>query len=412
MPNNSAPPLRRRLYVLLITPMFPPITVGGGGMHVFYLALALGRRRGVRVHVFAPGEQLPGGDAHWFFRSPRTSVHRTDFTSGPGNVPCHLAIERCLSVYARVKAEPGYDAYGCSVIHGQHFAGVFVGLHLQSRFGDPLIATLHKTPIGRGAGNTVLDRDATYAHLDWLVKGPTNAFIAGSDFFSTELTRLGAGTRTTPILHGVPSEWLRARANRLSPRKAKREVLKIDEGDKFVVCPVRQDDRKLTAELIEAAKILKTEMRDTRLRFLITAADREELIKSVREAGVEDDFLLLQEPIPIEYFYSVLKAGAVCVVPTTREGLGLSVLEALAVETPVVATDAEGIREIITNEESGCLYAQGQPRHLAYYVERLIRDKEFRKRLIENGSRVVAERFSDTAMAERTEELYRSLLPS
>lgn len=85
MQEDKPVTVRRRLQVFLITPMFPP-GPGGGGMHVFYLAKALGEKKGIRVHLFAPGEPLPGGDKRWL-RSKRIFVHRTDFSSEPTSVP-------------------------------------------------------------------------------------------------------------------------------------------------------------------------------------------------------------------------------------------------------------------------------------------------------------------------------------
>jgi len=373
-------------------------------MHVFYLAKALGERKGIRVHLFAPGEQLPGGDMRWFSRK-RVAVHRTDFSSEPTKVSYSEVIDKCLDVYSRVTSRKGFDVYECSAIHGQHFAGLFVGLHLKKRFNAPLVVTLHKTPIGGGLGQTISDRDSTYAHLSLISEWRVDAFVAGSKFFSVELKNHGLSEKTVPINHGVPVQWIRSRADGAGARKA-RDYLGIGMGDDLITCPIRFDRRKNPEDLIWAAGKIQKELPNRRLKVLITGGDTNKLMKLAVDAELKDSLILKE--LPFDWLYPVLRAADICVVPTKREGLGLSVLEAMALQKPVVATDVEGIREVITNEVSGCLYADGQPEHLAFYLRRLLLDDRFRRKITEGGTTVVTEKFSHDLMADHHENLYRS----
>jgi len=392
----------------MVAPMFPP-QAGGAATHAFYLAQALGELKGVRVDVVAPGEQLHGGDRYWL-PSRRIQVHRTEFSAEPSKPPFRKAIKTCLSIYQRIAADPGFARHGCGVVHGQHFAGAFIAMHLKHTFNIPCIATIHKTPIGRGLSRTVWETDPTYAHFSYVASWPIDAFVAGSQFFQSELQRHKTRGRVVPIYHGVPIRWLWAQAKRGWNNVP--NILNIDEGTELVVCPARWDSRKRPDDFIRAAGKVKSEMAGRRIKFLMTArVDESELEKvksAASEAGIADD--LIVKEIDFEYLPAVLAAADVCVVPTEREGLGISVLEALALKAPVVATDAEGIKEIITSDEYGYLYASGEVDHLSEMMVTVLRNRRQRRQTCNNGYRLVKERFDHNLMARAYEQLYRSLL--
>jgi glycosyltransferase involved in cell wall biosynthesis len=106
---------------------------------------------------------------------------------------------------------------------------------------------------------------------------------------------------------------------------------------------------------------------------------------------------------------AAFRTASLVVYPTDREGLGLSALEAMALRRPLVATDAEGIREIVTNERDGYLYAPGQTDHLAQIMARILRDPRHAAEIGERARATVTSRFSSISMAARHLEVYRSL---
>ncbi len=104
---------------------------------------------------------------------------------------------------------------------------------------------------------------------------------------------------------------------------------------------------------------------------------------------------------------AVTRAADVMVAAPRAEGLGVSILEALAVETPVVATDVGGIPEILAGG-AGVLVPGGSPADLAGAVVRILTDEDECRALVRRGTERVAQ-FSDALMARAVASVYRSL---
>jgi glycosyltransferase involved in cell wall biosynthesis len=98
------------------------------------------------------------------------------------------------------------------------------------------------------------------------------------------------------------------------------------------------------------------------------------------------------------------------VSPARAEPFGLSIVEAMASGTPVVATMSEGAREIIEDDKTGRLVPIGDVEVLGKAISDLLSDPAQRRRLSANAVRAVRERFSLERMLEATEEIYRQAL--
>jgi glycosyltransferase involved in cell wall biosynthesis len=73
------------------------------------------------------------------------------------------------------------------------------------------------------------------------------------------------------------------------------------------------------------------------------------------------------------------------VLPSILEGFGIVLLEAMAAGVAVVATNVNGIREVVKNMHSGLLVPPKNPVALADAIIKLIENPEFRKKLVNEG---------------------------
>ena len=92
------------------------------------------------------------------------------------------------------------------------------------------------------------------------------------------------------------------------------------------------------------------------------------------------------------------------------EGLCSTLLEAMAMRCPIVATSAGGVPEVILDGETGILVRPRDPEALARGIVSMVQRPELAKQMAENAHRRVREKFSSDALVEQTLRLYEELL--
>jgi len=145
------------------------------------------------------------------------------------------------------------------------------------------------------------------------------------------------------------------------------------------------------------------------LIFLIIGGDggEEALIKSyIDEKKLSDYFIFtgFRKDIP-----KILPEIEVFLFTSKEEGLGTSVIDALACGVPVVATEAGGIPEIIRDGSNGFLAPVNNALKLAEQVNFLLSNSEIKDKVIKKGKET-AQQFSKETMAEKTYLIYRACI--
>jgi glycosyltransferase involved in cell wall biosynthesis len=110
--------------------------------------------------------------------------------------------------------------------------------------------------------------------------------------------------------------------------------------------------------------------------------------------------------VPPEELAGLYARAAVVVCPSHREGFGVACLEAMAHGRPVVASAVGGLLDLVVDGETGIHVPPGDVPALRSAIERLLADRELRRRMGEAGRRRAAEHFSWDAVTRRTVELY------
>jgi len=106
-----------------------------------------------------------------------------------------------------------------------------------------------------------------------------------------------------------------------------------------------------------------------------------------------------------------MAAADAIVMPSTSEGLPLVALEALASGTPLVATNARGIRDLVTDGDEALLVPLGDPSALALALRRVLDDRELAAALAGRGLALAAG-YGEQEMIERYLALYQELAGS
>jgi glycosyltransferase involved in cell wall biosynthesis len=106
----------------------------------------------------------------------------------------------------------------------------------------------------------------------------------------------------------------------------------------------------------------------------------------------------------------LLAACDVYVLPSRREGLGVSALEAMAARRPVIATRVGGLADAVADERTGILVPPEDAAELARAIARVAADPALRLRLGEAGPARLGEGFLASQMVGAYEKLYRTVL--
>jgi glycosyltransferase involved in cell wall biosynthesis len=104
-----------------------------------------------------------------------------------------------------------------------------------------------------------------------------------------------------------------------------------------------------------------------------------------------------------------LSAGDVFVLPTKHEGMGRAILEAMAMELPVLASAVGGIPEIISDGVTGILLENGTPEEIADNVALLLSDKKYRRELGREARQYVIENHEFETTAEYLVQMHYEL---
>jgi glycosyltransferase involved in cell wall biosynthesis len=98
------------------------------------------------------------------------------------------------------------------------------------------------------------------------------------------------------------------------------------------------------------------------------------------------------------------------VLPSRREGLPLSLMEAAASGRAMIASDVPGCREIVLHEQTGLLFPVDDAAALADAMARLAADQALRRRCAAAARKLVVERFATDIIGSQTVALYRRAL--
>ena len=146
-----------------------------------------------------------------------------------------------------------------------------------------------------------------------------------------------------------------------------------------------------------------------RLRFLFAGEgfDRERLQALAREAGVAERILFTGYRTDVP---DVMAALDIKLFASEREGLPQVLVQAAAVGLPVLAFEAEGVRELVHEGKNGHVFGQGDVAGMARALTELMEQPQRRRRMSEYGPGLVDERWTIETMQAKTVALYDELL--
>jgi len=403
----------RRVNILILTNEYPPHVYGGAGVHVEYLTRELARLDDGRHHV----QVLCFGDQQ--VDSPSLEVRGV-------TAPVELAARdprhtRFFDTALRNLVMAGLPE-AVDVVHCHTWYSHLAGCLVRALAGAPLVLTTHSLEPHRPWKAEQLG--TAYQASTWIERSAyqtADGVVAVSEAMRHDVRELyGVAPDRVRVIHnGVDLEQYRP-----TPNPDTLRALGIDPAVPFVLFVGRITRQKGIIHLVNAVRYFTPGMQ---VVLCAGAPDTPEVGREMTaaveraRAATPNPLVWIDTMLPREQVIHLYTHAAVFVCPSVYEPFGIINLEAMACETPVVASAVGGIPEVVDHGRTGLLVvpeAAGpdsvEPQHpdqfardLAGAVNALMSDPEERVRMARAARRRVEEQFSWGAIARRTLDFYQ-----
>ncbi len=396
--------------VALFTNEYPPHVYGGAGVHVEYLSRALAELVAVEVRCFGEQNYTEGNLIVRGYRPWEEMSHNTDsrFTGALGAFSRSLAMAK--------------DTLDADVVHCHTWYTQMGGLLAGKLWDIPFVLTTHSLEPLRPWKAEQLG--PAYHLSSWMertaIQGADAVIAVSRETRNDVFDHFGAAETKTHVIHnGIDLDEYRP-----TEETDALERYGVDPAKPFVLFVGRITRQKGIIHLVDAIPEI-----DPRIQVVLLAGapDTEHIAREMTEhvarareqrTGITwvDEMVSRRDVIQ---FYS---HATVFACPSVYEPFGIINLEAMACETPVVASRVGGIPEVVVPEETGILvdlelepgtFSPKDPEAfshgLAAGINRIAGDPALARRMGEAGRRRAEEQFSWRAIAKKTLELYEAL---
>jgi len=396
--------------VLFLTNEYPPHIYGGAGVHVGYLSRELAKTIAVEVRCFG-NQHLEEGN----LKVIGFELDTSNFTCPKPLRSAFGAVRRCTDFNT---TNIDSDLVHCHTWYS-HFGGILA----KKNYGLPLVVTVHSLEPLRPWKREQLG--GAYEFSLWVEKTAlemADAIIAVSGATKHDIDRLfNVDPARVHVIHnGIDLDQYR-KVDSIGALKR----YGIDPAKPYLLFVGRIARQKGFQHLVRAIQFMDP---DFQIVLCAAAPDTPQLAEEMRIAveraeAQRPGIIWIDEMVDQQTACEFYSHAAVFVCPSIYEPFGIINLEAMACETPVVATAVGGIKEVVVDGETGFLVPLEQmkespfeamdpekfARDLAQRVNELMRDRQLRERFGKAGRKRVEENFSWAAIAEKTKKLYETL---
>lgn len=179
------------------------------------------------------------------------------------------------------------------------------------------------------------------------------------------------------------------------------ELAQVAIAKRYCVMLATYERHKGHAFLLEAFKEVMKDFPDARLRICGHGRPRERkrVADLVRHWGLEENVSLSDFVVDTT---GLIANAAMVVVPSQAfESFGLTIVEAMAIGTPVVTTDVGGIPEVLVDGSAGYICRRNDAAMFAAAIKRILGDQALAAELGRNGRKIYEARFTAARMAEQ-----------
>lgn len=285
------------------------------------------------------------------------------------------------------------------ILHAHDYKSNVLSMLFGRWFRVPAVTTMH--------GNVTLGTKLNwYYRIErWALRRLDHVIAVSPDLFDLALRLRVPETRLTLVENAIDT----VRYRRQDPREECKHRLGLAPDRLLIGAVGRLQPEKAFPVLIDAAIALFEKGFDVGVVIAGEGPERAVLEEKLRKTAWGDRIRLLGHCNDMLTLYHALD---VFVLSSVREGLPNVLLEAMALETPVVATRVAGVPRLIADKENGLLVPPGDPLALANAVAALVQDGTLRFRLSAAARATIEQRYSFTERMRKIRGIYDQVLGS
>lgn len=286
---------------------------------------------------------------------------------------------------------------GFDILHTHDYKSDLLGLRAARRAGIPVVATCH------GFTESSM-RLKFYKQLDILALRRFDAVITVSNLLRDALCRRGVPAERVVTIHNCIDNPVPVGDADLTRLK---KALKLREDDKVVLAVGRLSREKNFAMLIRAVALLAGDLPRAKLVIVGDGSQRQQLENLCHRLNVDDKVVFTGHRSDVQ----TLMALSHCVaISSVREGLPITLLEAMSAGRTVIATKVGGIPEVIRDGENGLLVESGDAAAMAKRLRAVLAGSIDTAKIGGAARDTIAGDFAIEQMVKKTAAVYRGVL--
>ena len=395
---------------------------GGQGVYVYYLAKTL-HGLGHEVSVISGPPYISPPDGVTVHRLEALNLYETNgfsMLSSPLRMFTPLNLFEATAVHigffpdiftfsvrAYLKLHELMRREKFDIIHDNQTLGY--GMLLMKSLGIPVVVTIHH-PITADLAAAIAESDTWRRRLRWAL---FYSFINMQGIVSRRMERVITVSQTSAAdtidAFGLCKDKVKIVHNGIDTEIFK----KLDNVEKIpnslVIVGKAQDKNKGVPYLLKAVQILKD---DIGVKVSVVgdqSTDDGYGARLVQDLGIADR-VTFTGPLSTDELVGLYSSAEIAVTASLYEGFGLPAAEAMACGTPVIASRAGALPEVVGEDGTGVLVPPANPSAMAEAIKHLLNDNELRRRMGEAARKRIEERFSWEVAARETLKVYGELL--
>lgn len=399
--------------VCILTSSFPRFAGDSAGIFIYHLAIAL-VKKGLNIEIICPHdngcsffEDIKGVKIRRFPYFYPLQYQNLAYGSGilkniKSNIctqiqlPFFIISEIIYTLRRLMTSKPDLIHAHWSLPQG------LTGVVCKKLFGIPCITTVHGSDV-HGLQHPMLKA------LNRMVINNSDICTANSSASAKMVSDIAGREDTQVVPMGVDT-------NLFSKSKKVDVIRKKYEIDGEVLLFVGRLIRvKGVYYLIKALPEVLKQYPKTKLLIVGSGPEKRRLMQLSTELEIKNRIVFIAEVlqedlIPLYSMADILILPSIMDITGETEGLGVVLLEAMACRVPVIGSDVGGIRDIIIDGETGLLSEQKNSDSLAEKIISLLSDEQLRKKVIDNGLKLVKDKFTWEAISDRFMNIYMEVI--